>query len=660
MLIRMKRLRISTALLALGLLAWTGQVCAQALPQTLVLTRFGEIRPEGWMLRQMQADLDDGLAGHYPDISDTVNGRMFATQTANLPDANGNPGWWGGEHEGYYDDGLFRLAWLAGDATLRNAAIARLQDVLAAQDTDGYIGVYPVGGRFGTQDLNDAELWTQSRMFQALLAWYEASGDQHIIDAVERAAKLTLNAYIGGSYFTRYVTGGGGVSHGVGFADTLEWLYRLTGDDTYRNGYLWLYADYASSNVRDDDIKPAYLADPLRPWYKHTPHTAESLAMPAIAYAYGGPVEYAQAADQVLVKLRRYSNPGGGPVGDESVAGRSGSFDLTSEYCSMTESIASLNRMAQFRDAMATGDIAERIALNDAQGARLHPSATAVTYLTADNRASALMSTQYGDRLLFSASHQAAACCSLNSTRLLPYYVEGMWLKQADGSGLVARLYGPATLNTTLGGVPVQVMEATDFPFSDTVTFTLTPNAPSAFTLTLRVPAYAPNATVIAPSGASVVRWADRFEINATWNAGDTVALDLSFAVHAVPDSDGKIAIAYGPLLYALPIDAVAIHPGRVTSATGSTSTLVFQDTEYEPASSPPAYLLPRDWVFTPVALSGADVLDPWSRPPTGLAGALLAPDGSHLSATLIPLGATILRTTGFATDVIFADPFGD
>lgn len=631
-----------------------------AVSPALTLTQFGETKPSGWMLGQMQADLDDGLAGHYTEISDTVNMRQFETRSADQPDAAGEPGWWLGEHEGYYADGLFRLAWLSGRQSVTTAAIARLEDALAAQISDNYIGVYPAYYRLGNQDPNDGELWTQSRMYQALLAWYEASGEQRILSAVDKAAKLTLAAYQYRSYFERlgYVTGGGGVSHGIGFSDTLEWLYRLTGDDTYRNGYLWLYADYSASNVRDNDLTPAKLSDPNRPWYSHTPHIAEALAMPAIAFAYGGPTQYGQAADQVLDKLRRHSNPGGGPVGDESVVGRTGSFELTSEYCSMTETIASLNRLAQFRDAMPTGDISERIALNSAQGARQHNGATAISYLTADNRLSATQTVAHGDRLLYSASHLASACCSLNSTRLLPYYVEGMWLKEGNGAGLVARLYGASTLDTKISGTSVHVVEETDFPFSDKLIFTILPGTPVDFRFTLRIPAYAQDAKVIAPAGMGILRWPDRFEISGTWNSGDTVSLDLAFVVHRVQDSNGETAVAYGPLLYALPIEAVAT-PGRITRAQDTTSTLVFRDTEYVPAGATPAYMLPKNLDFTPVRLPDGDVLDPWSKPPIGLTGSLLAPDGSPVNVTLRPLGSTLLRVTGFSVDEIFGDSLG-
>ena len=641
-------------------------MCGAAEAQLVVapsseLTRFGQTKPAGWMLSQMQADLDSGLAGNYPDISDTVNMHQFELQLADQPDAAGHPGWWLGEHEGYYADGLFRLAWLSGRQSIITGAIARLEDVLSAQDNTGYVGVYSPERRFGVEDPNDAELWTQSRMFQALLAWHDATGEARILAAVEKAAKLTLAAYKYASYFERlgYATGGGGVSHGVGFSDTLEWLYRLTDDDTYRMGYLWLYDDYATSNVRDDDLTPAHLIDAGRPWYTHTPHIAESLAMPQIASAYGGPAQDAQAADQILEKLRRHSNPGGGPVGDESVAGRSGSFELPSEYCSMTETIASLNRLAQYRDEMASGDIAERIALNAAQGARLHPAATAVSYLSADNRLSATQTTEFGDRLLYSASHLTAACCSLNSTRLLPYYVEGMWLRETGNPGIVARLYGASILDTTVAGMAVHVVEQTDFPFSDKVYFIVSPEAPPLeFRLTLRIPGYAQGASVGVPAGMTVSRMADRFEITGAWHAGDTVALDLAFAIRRVQDSKDEAAVAYGPLLYALPIQA-NVTTGRLTRADASTSPLEFHDTEYVASAPVPGYLLPADLDFKPVPLPGADLLDPWSNPPTGLSGSLIAPDGSRVEVVLRPMGSTLLRVTGFGSDRIFADAFG-
>jgi len=106
-----------------------------------------------------------------------------------------------------------------------------------------------------------------------------------------------------------------------------------------------------------------------------------------------------------------------------------------------------------------------------------------------------------------------------------------------------------------------------------------------------------------------------------------------------------------------LPLQAIATT-GRLTQVQGTTSTLEFRDTEYVAAAPPPALLFPRDVDFEPVPLVDADPTDPWSNPPTGLSGSLLAPDGSRVPVLLRPLGSTLLRIAGFRSDEVFDDGF--
>ncbi len=157
---------------------------------------FGEVMPEGWLLEQMRQDLKEGITGQFPSVNKTTEKRLFVRHNArpdNVPhlkdDANVR-GWWSGEHEGYYNDGYFRSSWLAGDENNKKKAIQRLDDILAAAD-DGYIGIYSRESRLPDSG-PDGELWAQSRLFQALLAYYEASNDKKILHAVERAVKMTM------------------------------------------------------------------------------------------------------------------------------------------------------------------------------------------------------------------------------------------------------------------------------------------------------------------------------------------------------------------------------------------------------------------------------------------------------------------------------------
>lgn len=477
---------------------------------------FGEVMPQGWLLEQMKHDLQDGITGHFPTINNTTDKRLFVLHNAspdNIPhlkdDANVR-GWWSGEHEGYYNDGYFRCSWLAKDEKNKNTAIQRLKDILTSSAEDGYIGIYAKEHRLPDSG-PDGELWTQSRIFQALLAYYEATGDKTVLLSVEKAVRMTMDHYGKTGYFSRPKSKDGGVSHGVGYFDTLEWLYRLTGNDYYRQSYILLYKDYAKGDTRDLDMIPANLTDKNSPWKYHTPHTAEGLAAPFIAAAYGA-AEYKQAADNILFKFDKYMNPGGGLVGDESINNRPGTFDLAAEYCSLTESISSLNRMDIYQHPFTTADRIERIAFNAAQGGRLHPAATGVTYLSRDNRYET--SDKHAERELFSPCHAAAACCALNSTRLLPYYIEGMWMKNPAQTELYARLYGASHVSTRLNNTQVIIEQKTEYPFSDKIRLEITPDKPVNFQLILHIPAYVQTPQIKTPDGMYITKNKDSIIVN--------------------------------------------------------------------------------------------------------------------------------------------------
>lgn len=603
--------------------------------------------PEGWLLEQLQMDLAEGIAGHFPQINKTIEHRRFVKHDArpdNIPhvaDDDQQRGWWSGEHEAYYADGYFRTAWLAGDQYHTQKAIGRLKAILAAQDRDGYIGIYSREHRLPSKG-PDGELWTQSRIFQALLAYYEATGDRNILDAVERAVRLTAGRYMArGGYFSRPGSKDGGVSHGVGYFQTLEWLYRLTGDDFYRSTFLRLYQDYARGDTRDLDMLLSNLADSSAAWTDHTPHTAESLAVPRIAQAYGD-TAYRQAAANVLYKIDKYSNPGGGMVGDESIHGRTGSFDLPTEYCTFTETVESMNRMDMYQHPFTCSDRIERIAFNGAQGARLHPAAGAVAYLSLDNRTEARLASRLGDRHLFSPSHTAASCCALNSMRFLPYYIEGMWMKATDGRTLFARLYGACRVETKIGGRTVTVREITDYPFGGKIRFEIFVERPVYFRLALHIPAYVTDEEVSVPAGMRVRRNGASVEIEGRWKGNESVELELPFAVRPVTDSRDMTAAAYGPLLFSLPIDA------QVVRCRNYTNDSLFFSREYLPVEQPSVWRIDNVPEFSAIALDSGDMTRPWAYPPVGLSGVLTDTVGLKKPVVLRPLGSTILRQTGF------------
>src|SRR3712207_5205680 len=88
----------------------------------------GKVRPAGWLLRQLRVQAD-GLSGHldefWPDVA--------------------RSGWIGGDAEGwergpYWLDGVVPLAYLLDDERLKGKVRHWIDEILARQAPDGWIG----------------------------------------------------------------------------------------------------------------------------------------------------------------------------------------------------------------------------------------------------------------------------------------------------------------------------------------------------------------------------------------------------------------------------------------------------------------------------------------------------------------------------------------
>jgi uncharacterized sulfatase len=630
------------------LMAWSSLNSADFQYEIL---KAGETKPEGWIKQQMRLDLESGLTGNYHKVSNAVNLKVFENQNRPAGGKVEIPGeerlqksWWSGEHEGYWKDSVVRMAFLLDNEEQKQRVTKWMNSLLEAQGEDGYIGIYSPDTRFPVIGEN-GELWTQSRIFQAMLAYYEFTGDKRILNAVERAVQLSLSKYMKGTYFG-VSDPDGGVSHGVGYMDTLEWLFRLTSKSIYREGAVWLYEDYQNLDGRDEEMKIERLLNLDLPWSEHTPHIMEGLHMPAILHALTGEDKYADAHENALKKFDRHCNPGGGVVGDESVRMRNGSADMPSEYCTFTEGVSSLNRILAWQGELTAGDRVERVSLNAAQGARFQPVNEAVRYLTNDNQERA-DDHGHNRRFLYSAWHDAAACCTLNAGRLLPYYIEGMWFKKADDDLLLANLYGPCRVRTDIAGVKVEIVEKTKYPFSDKIVFKINPTSPARFTLSLRLPPCSEN-PIVKAEGASIDYKADRINITKTWKPGDEVQVDFNFTVNRIRDRNNEYFYKWGPLVFSLPLGENRKAVREFDALGGSPSG--FKMWEIVPTDQDGwSYLLDEKSDFSVVKLPEGDPEIPWAHPTVGLKGTLLNLDKESVEVTLQPLGSTLLRRTSFA-----------
>src|SRR6056297_2073160 len=478
----------------------------------------GEIKPKGWIKEQLHRDLTEGYIGQFDKVHPTVTHNLFVKQNRRIEKQfKIVKEWWSGEHEGYWKDAVVRMAFLTHNEEYIKQATEWIDDIIKNMGEEGYIGIYEdckePTCRFNHEKGN-GELWTTSRILMAMLAYYEYTGDEKVLSAAEQASKLIISEYRDRNYFSK-TSKGGGVSHGIGFFENLEWLYRITQDQSYLDAAVKLYRDFNQGKVRDDDLKLSLLLDTTRYFRKHGAHVAEGIFVPHFVTAIDGKSEYKQASEMSVRKLNYHITPGGAMRCDECVKGRRGTADERYEYCSIAEMISPLNKMIAFTGDFQLADQVETMTFNAGQGARF-PVLKGLSYLTSDNRIK-INHNEIGHRESYDASHRAASCCVLNGGRLMPYYVEGMWMKDVKNEGLVATLYGPCEVKTTVNDVEVNVEEKTNYPFSDKVEFMINPERPTEFPLVLRKPHGCSDIDILKIDGVNIREEHDKIIISKHW-----------------------------------------------------------------------------------------------------------------------------------------------
>jgi uncharacterized protein len=624
--------------------------------------RFGEVKPAGWMRAQMMHDLEGGFLGHLDELvpaliqNDDIYSADRLTKSVNSKDLGviaieagweAQLLWWNSETQSNWRDGLLRTALLLDHPEYLVKARAYIEDILDSQDEDGYLGIYAPDLRYNFLGEN-GELWAQATLFRVLLGYYEATGDNRILDAIQRAVAVTRHAYPRGkSHPFSIKNNSAGVCHGLMFTDILDRLYQLTGQVEYLDYALWLYKEYSQGQLMADDIQYSHLVDPTYRFRSHGVHTYEQLrALLTATYAFGNPL-LEEALLAYLDKLEGCLTPSGAPIGDEMIAGRSAdATNIGYEYCSIHELLDTYTHLLQKTGNLAWADRIEWLLFNAGQGAR-HPRENAIAYLKTDNSYSMTGSLNLDDpanannpqtRYKYSPAHQdVAVCCVPNAGRIYPYYVKAMWMKTPHG--LLAALYGPCELSTQINGIAIHITEQTSYPFNLEITFTVQVAQPVEFELAFRKPAWASGITI-----QGVDRWVESDSlilIQKEWQDGDNVTLQFQANVKVNTFRDNEYYLSYGPLLFALPLKGDMLA-GRQYPVEG------FRDLFYFPEPTDAHYLqLIKGQQFI-LEQRLPDANHPWESSST-LAGMMInSSTQAQASVSLVPLGGTILRKATF------------
>lgn len=500
----------------------------------------GQIRPGGWLHRQLRIQAD-GLSGHLDEF---------------WPDVGPQSGWLGGPGESwergpYFIDGLLPLAWLLNDQSLKAKAMLFIDWTLNHQAQSGMIG--PAGNN---------DWWPRMVMSKVLAQYHDATADPRVIAVLTRYFHYQLVA------LPARPLSDWGKYRWQDEVLIVEWLYERTGDALLlrlarlleRQGYDWIagFANFKHTGVtsRADLEDAAIRGNKSERMETHGVNNGQALKTAAVRYRLSGEAatERANFKRQLATLDRFHGMPNGMFSCDEHLAGLDPSHGT--ELCTVVETLYSLEvALAVFGDA-SIGDRIEKIAFNALPGA-FDDDMWAHQYDQQANQVLVALNskpwTTNGPESNLYGLEPNFGCCTANFHQGWPKFTSSLWMRSPDG-GLVASLYAPCEVETTVGDHKVSLRVETEYPFKQDVRIVLSTETAIGFPLRLRIPAWAHAATVrINGQPAPIDAKPETFAlIDRLWAPDDVVDLHLPMVPSVSRWYNNSLALMRGPLVFSL------------------------------------------------------------------------------------------------------------
>lgn len=474
------------------------------------------------------------------------------------------------------------------DPKLESEIDALVEKIRAAQEPDGYLYTWrsiaerlkksasdekPAqkgafldwlnGPRWENEDKLSHELYCAGHLYEAAVAYFEATGKRNLLDIALKNAELVARDF-----------GPGKLAKAPGHQEIevgLVKLFRTTGDRR------WL--DLAKFFIETRGYGEEYSQNhqKVRDQRKAVGHAVRLGYMfmgAADVAALTGSHEYDEAMKSVwedIVGSQMYLTGGVGATGSNE--GFGGSFDLPN-YTAYNETCSSISflwwsqRMFQLTGESRYLDVAE-LTLYNALNAGLSLSGDHYFY---PNPLESRKNTERTDWF-------SCACCPPNLTRFFAAMPELFYARK--GNDVFVNQFAASRTeveNTNSKGqkVKVGIRQETDFPWDGRVKIHVEPAKPNTFSLKIRIPGWAKGDVVpldlyrfhefsggaisIKLNGQAIT---PEFEngfavISRKWQSGDVVEIELPMQTQRVAanpkvEADaGRFALKRGPMIYCL------------------------------------------------------------------------------------------------------------
>lgn len=618
----------------------------------------GAIKPEGWLLRQLELQRD-GLNGHLSEISAWLDRNNNAWLVE-----GGDRGW---EEVPYWLRGYSHLAYLLDDEDMLKESKFWIDAVLASQKEDGYFG--PLNMRNGKP-----EVWAQMIMLWILQNYYEYTADERVLPFMKRYFEWEM-AQADENFLEDYWEN----CRGGDNMWSVVWYYNQTGDESV----LPLIGKIHRNNA--DCTNPARLPN----W--HNVNIAQYFREPAEMYLVNGDSAMLASTYNVHDLIRRtYGQVPGGMFGADENA-RIGYIDPRqgTETCGFAEQMLSDGVMLGITADPLWAENMEDVAFNSFPAA-MTPDLKALRYITSPNHTISDSKNHHpgiDNRGPFlNMNPFSSRCCQHNHGLGWPSFTQALAFATPD-NGVAYTVYAPSRATLTVAdGKEVTIAEDTCYPFSDTLRFVVTAKEKAEFPMYFRIPSWTKGATARVNGRSVGTPEAGKYlKIEGEWADGDAVELifPMELSLRRWPTNQNSASVNYGPLTLSLRIDERYDKVNSAEVAIGDSHWLEGADPEkwptYEiypesawnyslilPEGNPfaafkverlpwPADNQPFTLENVPLKVTATGRIIPsWGIDETGITGVLPRQDAPRSEQideiTLVPMGAARLRIASFPT----------
>lgn len=517
----------------------------------------GAIKPEGWLLHQLQI-MRDGTTGHLDEVYNKIK--------------NDN-GWLGGkgdswEETPYWLDGAVPLAYLLDDTALKTKVLLYINWTLDNQRPSGYFGGITKhereSGKMVTADsaVNGDDWWPKMVMLKVLQQYYTATKDKRVISFMQKYFAYQLQT-LKNSPLNKWSEWA--EARGADNALMVQWLYGITKDAALlklanllqQQTLPWSKYFYN----RDWVINAAAHQNNIAWMTRHGVNVGMGLKDPVVQYQRTGDKTYLQSAKTGFTDLMTlHGMPYGMFSADEDLHGN----DPTqgTELCAIVESMFSLEEMIAITGDITYMDALERMTFN-ALPAQTTDDYNNKQYFQMANQVN-IKKGVFNFSLPFEREmnnvlgmRSGYTCCLANMHQGWTKFTTHLWYGTA-AKGLAALHFSPNKVSAKVGAFNTEVTidETTSYPFDNVINFEITTTKDVLFPLELRIPSWCAEATILLNGKILQSEKSGKIvTINRKWKNHDRLTLTLPMQITTSTWGRNSRAVERGPLVYGLKLN---------------------------------------------------------------------------------------------------------